>query len=457
MSSLADELLRVVEPRTSPQSKRKTERASDGLTKAVDDHDEARRFVSAQLDTTKEGYIRGTITNLTRILSTDPAWAKVIAYDSFRDAVSKSANAPCIAHEAPISREAGAWSDDDVTRTASWCSYVYGTTFTNELVERAVAVIAHRNPRHEVRDWLNSLRHDGMPRLNALTVRYLGADDTPYNRRVGEILLISAIARIKRPGCKVDTVPVLEGPQGARKSTAIKALFGAWCSDSAVEIGNKDAYQLLRGAWAIEFAEVDKYRGRDAAVLKSFISSPVDRYRPSYGRRTVDIPRQCVFVGTTNEVEYLGDATGGRRWLPVRVGEIDIEALRRDREQLFAEALAAYEAGATWHPDSDSFVLEANHQQAMHSMPDPWLQPIESYVLATVNLERSRTKGWTIAEVLLHALDKSAGVMTRADQMRVAAIMRELGFTATRPRNGEAPTRVRTYRLDRLDQGGSRA
>jgi putative DNA primase/helicase len=320
------------------------------------------------------------------------------------------------------------------------------------MVERAVLVVAKRNPSHEVREWLLTLRHDGTPRVPSFTSRYLGAEASPYAARVGVIMLLSAVARVMRPGCKVDTVAVLEGAQGTYKSSAVRALFGDWSCDSAIEIGNKDAYQLLRGAWGIEFAEVDKYRGRDAAVLKSFISSPTDRYRPSYGRRTVDVPRQCIFIGTTNEAEYLGDSTGGRRWLPLRVGNIDVAAIRRDREQLFAEAHALYVAGETWHPDTADFVRAATAEQAERAMLDPWLQPIESWVMAPANRTKSTEPGWTTSEILLNALDKNANAMSKADQMRVAAILRELGLSPGRPRTEIGSSRVRRYRLDRLDQ-----
>jgi predicted P-loop ATPase len=444
---------------TAPTTRRarKHPPRGDTQTKPVDDHDEARRFIAAQLETSKEGYVRPTIANLTRVLGTDPAWLGILSWDEFRDGIRRRKASPCLPHERPPAHAAGTWTDEDTTRTASWCGYVYGATFTPEMVERAVVVVARRNPSHEVREWLSALRHDGVRRVSTFASKYLGAESSPYVHRVGEILLLSAVARVMRPGCKVDTVAVLEGVQGTRKSSAVRALFAPWSSDSAIEIGNKDAYQLLRGAWGIEFAEVDKYRGRDAAVLKSFISSPTDRYRPSYARRTVDVPRQCVFVGSTNEVEYLGDSTGGRRWLPIRVGRIDLEAVERDRDQLFAEAFQRYSAGETWHPDTADLVRDATQEQAERAMLDPWMQPIEAWVMSLANRAKSTEPGWTTSEVLLHALDKNVSAMTKSDQMRVGAILRELGLSLGRPRTEIPSSRVRRYRLDRLDQSAKGA
>jgi putative DNA primase/helicase len=163
------------------------------------------------------------------------------------------------------------------------------------------------------------------------------------------------------------------------------------------------------------------------------------------------VARQCIFIGTTNEAEYLGDSTGGRRWLPIRVGRIDIEAIRRDRDQLFAEAYVRYKAGETWHPDTDDFVKAATQEQSERTMQDPWLPPIESWVMASANRAKTHDPGWTTAEVLLHALDKSPAAMTKADQMRVAVILRELGLSPTRSRTQIGPSRIRRYRLARLD------
>ena len=142
---------------------------------------------------------------------------------------------------------------------------------------------------HPVRDYLDALRWDGVPRLEHWTITYLGAEDTPLNRAFGSRWMISAVARIMQPGAKADHMLILEGPQGAKKSSALKALAGAdWFTDELAEIGSKDAAQQMRGIWIIEIAELDAISRAEVSRIKAFLTRTTDRYRPPYERYIVD-------------------------------------------------------------------------------------------------------------------------------------------------------------------------
>ena len=242
---------------------------------------------------------------------------------------------------------------------------------------------------------------------------------------------IAAVARIYEPGCKADYVIVLEGPQGSGKSRASAALGGPWFSDSLPDVSrDKEAAQHLRGKWIIEISELSALRRAEAEALKSFISRPVERYRPPYGRIEVIEPRQCVFVGTTNRSTYLSDDTGGRRFWPIKVGRINVDALTADRDQLFAEAVAAYRAGHQWWPSPDFELKYIRAEQEARFEADAW----ETVIASQVNgLERVQ-----LSQVALEALGIDAANLGTIEQRRITAILSRLGFENVRDWKGRA-------------------
>lgn len=301
-----------------------------------------------------------------------------------------------------------------------------------DLTAGAVRAVAELNRYHPVRDWLESLHHDGKPRLDSWLTRYLGVDASPYSPAVGRAFLVAMVARVMRPGCKHDHVLVLGGAQGIGKSTACRILGGDWAGDNMPSIrdGAREAGLYLRGHWLVELAELAPSRKAEQEDLKAFLTRAADEIRAPYARRADIVPRQCVFVGTTNEPTFLRDASGGRRYWPVTCGaRIDTEGLAADREQLFAEAVAAFRSGEAWHLPPELEQLAKIEQEAVRE-EHPWDEPIRRILDDLTEgdgFDRQPKDSVTVAEVLTLLripIEKQNG--TNAKQ--VAGTLRMLGW-----------------------------
>ena len=319
-------------------------------------------------------------------------------------------------------------TDVDVMKLHTWMQQNGFPGMGLETVRIAVQQRAEECAFHPVREYLRSLVWDEQPRIGVWLTRYMGAPLNPYTMHIGRMTMVQMVARIGEPGCQADHMLVLEGPQGVLKSSACRVLGGEWYSDHLPEITHqREASQHLRGKWIIEVSEMHAMNRAEATMLKSFITRTVERYRPYWGRNEVHEPRQCVFVGTTNQDTYLRDPTGGRRFWPVKTAVdagIDLDALAADRDQLFAEAVQAYRNGDQWWPDQQFEREFIQDEQKARYDGDIWEAKITEYV-------SSRTKV-TTAEIAKECLSIETGHQNTSHDIRIANILKELGWMKKR-------------------------
>lgn len=293
-----------------------------------------------------------------------------------------------------------------------------------------VSDVALAQPFHPVRDYLDDQRWDGEPRIDRWLTTYGGAEDNKYTRAVGELLLIAAVRRVRQPGCKFDEMLVLECSQGTDKSSALRVLAvkPEWFTDDIpLDADAATAVEKLRNKWIAEASELNGMRKGQIEHHKSFLSRQADIARPAYGRLTVETPRQCVFIGTTNNDRYLRDETGNRRFWPVRIAAFNIAQLQRDRDQLWAEA-AHYEAlGRSIRLDPTLYALAAAEQEARRS-DDPYVAVFRE-ALGDHEGKLKSIDAWTVLNI-------PVGQRTQVQSERLGAAMRELGWERKKLRLG---------------------
>lgn len=327
-------------------------------------------------------------------------------------------------------------TDSDLTEIKCYLSKHYRFEPSTDKLNEAVCKIARDNSFHPVRDYLATLEWDGVPRIDNWITTYLGADGPEeYLKAVSRKVLCAMIARVMHPGIKFDHVLILEGGQGIGKSTSIRNLAGSeWFSDAHINIADKDAVLALRSIWVLELGELSGMRKADVDHFKEFVTRTADRIRVPYGRRTESFPRQCIFIGSTNNTEFLKDDTGNRRFWPVRVGKCNFQKLKEDRDQLLAEAKFAWELKEPLYiedPIAAAQAIEQQRSKMEHDMlEDEILEFIESQkVLPSVS--GFDPNGFQMQPLF----DSIKGVPSlknvRADvwhQKRVGSCLRKLGY-----------------------------
>lgn len=248
-------------------------------------------------------------------------------------------------------------------------------------VQDGLLMYSDRNRFNSVTDYLNGLHWDGLPRLTEIFTNYFAAENADFARLTGSKFLIGMVARAMKPGCKRDEMPIFEGEQGTKKSTALNILAGdEYFSDGLPDIHDKDALQHLQGMWLIEIGELSALRKSEIEDVKRFVTSRTDKFRPAYGRNVVESPRSSVFAGTTNSETYLKDPTGARRFWPIKCGEIDLDGLHRDRDQLFAEAVVRWTAGERYWLDGTDEIALARGETDMRQDRDDWHEAVMAFV-----------------------------------------------------------------------------
>lgn len=377
------------------------------------------------LITTATGAPKPLLANAITALRDSPAWQCVLSFDTFLHETIMDGAPPWSTY---LEWEPAKWSAHDDLLVTDWL-HRQEIGVASSVAAQAVEVVSKDRSFHPVQEYLLNLQHDGEARAETWLTTYLGAEQSDYIANVGRAMLIGAVARIFDPGCKVDTVPILEGPQGARKSTAIKTMFAPWFTDELEDFGSKDAAMQTRGVWGIEVSELDAMNRGEVAKIKAFISRTTDRFRPPYGHRVIESPRACVFWGTTNSDSYLKDETGGRRFWPIKVGTIDIDGLSDVRDQLWAEAIVLYQANVPWWITRDDIREAAEDEQRSRYTGDPWEDALARYVETEreVSVEKALRDGLAVD---IHRCGQ-------IEQNRVARILRSLGWLRVQRRTGD--------------------
>ena len=386
--------------------------------------------------------LRNTLASVVHALESLPEWAGVLASSELDQRVVFRRAPPLPAPDAALA--GSAVRDRDIDRIRHAFEESHGVVLSKQNVVDAVRIVADRHAFHPVREYLEGLSWDGIPRAERWLEDYAcvhpAADAHGHTRLVRSVArkwLVSCVARAMRPGCKVDTMLILEGRQGIGKSRALAALAGErFFCDAAIDFGSKDACQTLQGVWIFELAELDAILRRDPSVVKAFLSRPTDRFRVPYGRAPENVPRSVVFAGTVNHGSYLRDTTGNRRYWVVRCdGPLDVDGLSAARDALWAEATHLYRRGETWHlgPEDDA-LMAAEHETRLEI--DPWEEALSAWTASRAT--RDGELPFTMNDALESALGLKTSSKNSSVTIRVSRLLSQLGYErrrrAARPR-----------------------
>lgn len=385
----------------------------------------------------KYGEVKPTYANAYLILANHPDLAGLLAFDEHAYRVYVTRRPPWLCARDVRTFPAVMHEQLDVAPCTEWFQNSYGAAWAKKTIAEAMIDVSWVCRFDAVRDYLESLKWDGIERIADWLVDYAAAENTILNRAISCRWLISAVARILDPGCKADCILVLEGDQGYKKSTAFEVLAGAWFKDEILPMDDqRQAAEMLQGVWIFEIAEFASFKGKANEKIKAFASRRIDRYRPYYGTMSIERPRRTILGSSVNPDQYLTDETGNRRYWPIRVWKrIDIAGLEAARDQLWAEAVHKYRAGTAsgrpipglwWFEDEELETLAAQAAEERFEVDlweehlAPWL---EDRLMCTTAEALVQIPGFTREDI------KN---VTPQIQSRVAKILRRSGLKQTR-------------------------
>lgn len=394
------------QPQTGSGSAVRTELLTlEGMESTVSRHMVAQAY---GLDANEKGIPHSSVANITRVLLSDVSLGRMIWFDEFLDRIMTIWR----------SAEPREWADVDDINLQIYLQEALGMPkLGKQTVSDAVAVVANMDRRNEARAYIEGLTWDGVERLPTFMPDCFGTADNDYTRGAGRNFWISMVARVMRPGCKVDTMIVLEGVQGAGKSRALAIIGGQWFAEANQSPTDKDFYLNLAGKMIIEIGEMDAFNRSEVTKVKQVITCQTDRYRAPYERRAADHPRRCVFAGTTNRDDWNKDETGARRFWPVYCTVARHDVLMANRDQYFAEAAHMLANGADWWtmPEEDT-----KRQQEARRESDELEGVLTDWLSARDEV--------SVREVMDDMMKVPLERQDKAMQMRIGKALRAIGW-----------------------------
>jgi len=373
------------------------------------------------------GEIYATIDNVQRAVACAMFCGKDIRYDTFRDEILVAA---------PSQRGWRAFRDVDYTRLRVTLERAGFKPIGPQMIRDAVHAVAEDHPFDSAIQWLEGLTWDGVPRVRKFLHSYFGAPDTAYTTAVSLYLWTAMAGRALEPGIAADMVPVLVGGQGIGKSKGVVAMVPGpdFFTEISLHEREADLARKMRGRLLAEIAELQGLRTKELEAIKAFVTRQIEDWTPKYKEFNATYPRRLVFVGTSNQEQFLADETGNRRWLPVHVAKVDVASITRDCDQLWAEAHKLFDLlGVDWQ---DAQTL-GKTEHAQYEIHDSWQDVIAQWLntpdMMSETTPRSRPH-FSIRDVLLGALNFEAKHITRREEMRAAKVLKALGYVRKRVR-----------------------